>query len=187
MKRILCCLMLVIGSAAAAASAEWRLASTGAGYELVADEQRIATFDGVAAFGEASGKIALLAVAQMAGPTQDIVLVDGSAWFASVRAGAERRSIAQNMAQGQYDLNRLSLVNGELEKFGLPPETGNPRVMQAGNQVYVHLGGGADVVFDAGSKAFARVDAIESARLGLSPAVEPALSARPVIPIPVHD
>lgn len=68
-------------------------------------------------------------VLQLSGPSRDVALTDKFAYYATVRYGKDGRSLEPNERRGQYDFYRLSLTNGQLDRFPLDPECINPRVI----------------------------------------------------------
>lgn len=66
---------------------------------------------------------------QLSGPSRDIVLTPTFAYFATVRYGTNGSTIEPNEHGGAFDFNRLSLADGKLQRFPLPSDCLNPRVV----------------------------------------------------------
>lgn len=68
-------------------------------------------------------------VQQLSGPSRDVALTDKFAYYVAVRFGKDGRTLEANELGAHFDFYRISLANGRLDRFPLPPECANPRVI----------------------------------------------------------
>lgn len=84
------------------------------------------------------------------GPSEEMILSDGAAYFASVRYASDGMSIDRNILGGTFDLNRVSLADGTLKSFPIPEEVNYPKLVLANGVVMVRATTTAKVwAFDA--------------------------------------
>ncbi len=74
---------------------------------------------------------------QVRGPSEEMALVGGSAYFVSVRYASDGENFEPNAEGGYFDFNRMSLADGAIDSFALPREFTNPRVAVVGTAVYL--------------------------------------------------
>jgi hypothetical protein len=66
----------------------------------------------------------------MSGATLNMVLTDRYAYFASRVMNPEGTALASNVAGGFFDLVRVALANGKLERLPLPKDCGTPHMAE---------------------------------------------------------
>lgn len=86
-----------------------------------------------------------LPVAQLSGPSPDVVLTDRSAYFATVQFAAGENIPVQNAAGGRFGLRKLSLASGEIVTIPLPAEGLNPRFVNANGAAFIYSWNGTHV------------------------------------------
>ena len=67
-------------------------------------------------------------VQQLAGPARDVGLTSEFAYYVSIRYREDGRSLMPNELGGQFDLYRVSLADGKLDRFPLDSTCVNPRL-----------------------------------------------------------
>jgi hypothetical protein len=98
-------------------------------------------------------------VLQLSGPSRDVALTDKSAYYVSIRYRKDASTLEPNELGGQFDLYRVSLADGKLQRFPLAAECVNPRltVFNGAPLVYSWNGYGVWQFDAAGSKLDALV------------------------------
>jgi hypothetical protein len=99
---------------------------------------------------EANWPVDAYPVSLLVGPSEEMILSDGAAYFASVRYASDGLSIDRNILGGTFDINRVSLADGTLESFPIPEEVNYPKLVLADGVVMVRTTTTAKVwAFDA--------------------------------------
>lgn len=95
---------------------------------------------------------------QLSGPTNNVVIADGAAFFPAILQSADGNSVKTNELGGDFDLNIVELVNGSTKRVPLPKECSNPRLLSLNNIVLVYSWNGTDLwAYDKRSNKLRRI------------------------------
>lgn len=75
---------------------------------------------------------------QLIGATEDLQLIDGFAYFVSVRLDSEGHFTTANTRGGYFDLSRVSITSGDVESYPMPREITNPRLTDADGHLIIY-------------------------------------------------
>lgn len=115
----------------------------------------------------ASWPLDALPVSQLSGPSHDVVVNENFAYFVGMRSSNGGLSIEENQLGGAFELIRVSLESGAIERFALPSEISNPRIASVQGTPIVYDSIGADAwKFDQNSRTLERL--ISERELSLS-------------------
>jgi len=93
---------------------------------------------------------------QLIGPTEDLRIIDGYAYFVSVRLDSEAHFIGENSLGSYFDLSRIELApgSGKVESYPMPREITNPRLTEAGGHLVIYADRGEQLwTFSNSAKA----------------------------------
>jgi hypothetical protein len=77
-------------------------------------------------------------ISQLIGSTEDLRLIDGYAYFVSVRLDSEGHFTSPNTRGGYFDLSRVSIASGDVESYPMPREITNPRLTDADGHLIIY-------------------------------------------------